>query len=71
MEWMSVESYVVARVRYDAEARTLDIEFRSGKIYRYCDVRTATYDEFVAAESKGQFFNAHIRDRFICDLIGP
>ena len=61
---MPVTSSVIARVRYDADAATLDVTFQSGNVYRYFDVPASLYDELMSAESKGQFFNAHIRDRF-------
>jgi len=64
MEWVPVTSSVIALVRYDAAAATLDVTFQSGKVYRYQDVPPAIYDELMIAESKGQFFNARIRDRF-------
>jgi hypothetical protein len=63
-EWTPVTSSVIALVRYDADAETLDIAFQSGKVYRYFGVPAHTYGQLMAAESKGQFFNAHIRDRF-------
>jgi KTSC domain len=42
----------------------LELEFKSGAIYRYLDVPAATYRELLAAESKGAYFNCHIRNRF-------
>ena len=42
----------------------LELEFRSGTIYRFGGVPLATYQEFLRAESKGVYFNRHIRNRF-------
>jgi hypothetical protein len=42
----------------------LELEFQSGAIYRYLGVPAATYRELLAAESKGAYFNCHIRNRF-------
>ena len=38
--------------------------FRSGKRYAYRGVQQQVYEEFLQARSKGQFFNARIRDRY-------
>ena len=59
-----VESSAIARVDYDAAAQLLRVRFMSGRRYRYEDVPREVYERFVAAPSKGQFFNAEIRDRY-------
>lgn len=63
-ERVRVDSSVLTALTYDAAARTLDVEFRSGVIYRYLAVPQATYDELMRASSKGRYFNQRIRDRF-------
>lgn len=55
--------------RYDAVKRALLIVFTSGRRYIYTDVPQAVATAFDAAESKGGFFNAEIRDRFEYDEI--
>jgi hypothetical protein len=42
----------------------LEIEFRSGDLYDYYEVPASVFEQFRAASSKGQFFQAHIRDRY-------
>jgi lysyl-tRNA synthetase class 2 len=59
-----VESSAIARVDYDDAAQMLRVRFMSGRRYRYADVPREVYERFVAAPSKGQFFNAEIRDRY-------
>ena len=59
-----VESTVLAAVGYDAERRLLEIEFHSGAIYRYLEVPEEIHRRLLAAESKGQFFGANIRNKF-------
>ncbi|WP_236796229.1 KTSC domain-containing protein [Amycolatopsis sp. GM8] len=56
-----VASSVIRAVGYDPARRALDVEFRSGQVYRYENVESAVYKEFMAAESKGRFFNLHIQ----------
>jgi hypothetical protein len=59
-----VESSVLASAGYDAAKRLLEIEFHSGAIYRYLEVPEEIYRRLLAAESKGHFFGASIRDKF-------
>ena len=59
-----VESSVLATVGYDAGKRVLEIEFHSGAIYRYLEVPEEIHRRLIAAESKGHFFGANIRDKF-------
>lgn len=51
-------------VGYDRAERILEIEFRSGGVYRYYDVPEATYRELMMAGSKGRYFIAFIRDSY-------
>jgi KTSC domain/Transposase DDE domain len=43
---------------------TLELEFRSGAIYRYFAVPQAVVEGLIAAESKGAYFNRNVRSRF-------
>jgi hypothetical protein len=49
---------------YTPQKLRLDVMFVSGRRYSYHGVRSAVYDSMVRAFSKGEFFNAHIRDCF-------
>lgn len=49
---------------YCLQEALLELEFRSGAIYRFGGVPEATYQELLRAESKGVYFNHHIRNRF-------
>jgi KTSC domain-containing protein len=49
---------------YHDQSAFLELEFRSGAIYRYLGVPAQTYQELLTAESKGRYFNQHIRNRF-------
>lgn len=48
----------------DARRKIHEIEFTSGTVYQYDDVRQSPYDEFMRAKSKGQFFREHIHEEF-------
>jgi KTSC domain len=57
-------STVIRSIRYDLAQRELSVTFQSGKQYRYDAIPPELYDAFKRAFSKGEFFNAHIRDRY-------
>ncbi len=59
-----VKSSVIAAVSYDEVKRTLDVEFRSGAVWRYLDVLPEIHRAFLDADSKGRFYNAKIRHCF-------
>ena len=59
-----VESTLLASVSYDASQSILDLEFCDGSIYRYFAVPTTVLNQLLAADSKGSFFNRHVRNCF-------
>jgi hypothetical protein len=67
----AVESSVLASVGYDAKRRFLEIEFHSGAIYRYLEVPEEIHKGLLAAESKGRYFGASIRDKFKTERVNP
>lgn len=59
-----VESASVASVGYAVDVRTLEVEFRSGAVYRYFDVPAEIYGGFVVARSKGAYFSSAVKGQF-------
>lgn len=60
-----VSSTAISRIEYDSGSAQLHIWFReSGGPYTYYNVPQSVYEAFLAAPSKGQFFNDHIRDQY-------
>lgn len=55
-------STVIRRFAYDSPGKMLDVEFVSGRRYRYFAVPQEIEHALRGALSKGRFFNAHIRD---------
>ena len=51
---------MIRSVGYDAESSVLEIEFTSGKVYRYEDVPETVYTELTSAGSKGRYFEEQI-----------
>jgi hypothetical protein len=64
MEQRTFTSEVLAAVTWDAGSNTLDVEFTTGRIYRYWMVPLSVYEGLLHAESPGRYFNAEIRNRF-------
>jgi hypothetical protein len=64
-----VQSSTVRSIRYNRGARALDITFMSGKTYRYLKVPLEVYVDFIAAGSKGEYFNDHIKGAFVHAVI--
>jgi hypothetical protein len=59
-----VKSTLLASVLYHADQSILDLEFCDGSIYRYFAVPTTVLNQLLAADSKGSFFNRHVRNCF-------
>jgi hypothetical protein len=57
-------STVIRRFDYDPARRRLLVEFVSGRRYAYLGVPPELFERMRSSFSKGQFFNANIRDRF-------
>lgn len=57
-------SSVIRSFRYLPREKQLEIVFVTGRRYRYLEVPQKTYTAMCEAFSKGEFFNAHIRDHF-------
>ena len=64
MARIDLDSTVLAWVRYLPEQRVLQIGLRTGNDYEYFDVPPRTFRELLASESKGRYYNSHIRKGF-------
>ena len=61
MRVTAVESTALAKVAYDQSHKVLQLQFRSGLRYQYCDVPEAVHEALLQAPSKGKYFNRSIR----------
>jgi hypothetical protein len=59
-----LESRALRSAGYDAEAQLLEIEFRSGRVYRYEQVPASVYDWLLRAPNKGIFVTRQIAGRY-------
>lgn len=62
MNMISVASSDIASIGYESE--TLHIRFHSGGLYAYFDVPESVYVGLMSAASHGQYFHAHIKNRY-------
>lgn len=63
-------SAVIRRYAYRPELSALDVEFLSGRVYRYHGVPPDIAEEMRRWMSKGAFLNRRIRDRFAFEQLG-
>lgn len=70
MERNPVSSSNIMSAGYDAANETLEIEFTGGSVYQYYNINNYLYEQFAAAASKGQFFNANIKNAFPFSRVG-
>lgn len=59
-----LDSTLLAWVRYHPAADRLEVFLHSGERYQYFGVPSSCYQQLLQADSKGAFFNRHIRNCF-------
>lgn len=59
-----VASSMMLSVGYDDAHAVLEIEFVGSTVYRYHAVPRSAWTGLMEAESKGRYFDAHIRDKY-------
>jgi hypothetical protein len=71
MARVELQSTTLNAATYQDQGAVLELEFRSGAIYRYGGVPAPVYQGLLSADSKGRYFNQHIRNRFPYIEIDP
>ncbi len=64
MDRIPVSSSFLAAVGYNAETQTLEVEFRSGRIYQYFNFWPETHQKLMEAESVGTFYSRAIAGKY-------
>lgn len=62
MKRTAVTSSTVVSAGYDEGSRAMEIEFVGGAVYRYDGVPRRVFEELLAADSVGRYFNEQVRD---------
>ncbi|MEA2096949.1 MAG: KTSC domain-containing protein [Candidatus Cloacimonadota bacterium] len=53
-------------IGYDSETRILEITFKQGETYPFCNVPENIFIGLKSAQSHGGYYNDHIRDKYQC-----
>ena len=61
MDRTQITSTALTSVGYDDGAHILEVEFVHGGVYRYLDVPRGVYDGLLSAESRGTYFDEHVK----------
>ena len=64
MERIPVTSTDIRAIGYDVDSQTLEIEFNTGAVYQYSGVPSGEHDGIMAADSKGKYFHANIKNKY-------
>jgi hypothetical protein len=64
MERVPLESRAVISAGYDAEACVLELEFSSGRVYRFSNVPAGVYDWLLRVPNKGVYVARSITSRY-------
>lgn len=59
-----IDSTAIKFADYRPELRELDLTFTSGGTYTFYGVPEVVYEEFLAAESQGEFYHKYIKNKF-------
>ena len=65
MNWLPVESKMIAQIGYDEETQVLGIQFASGAIYEYDSIPPEEHEALLNSPSVGKHFNAHIKPQHV------
>ena len=68
MERQAVSSSNIESIGYNPDSETLEVEFKkTGKVYEYYNVPQFMYERLMEAPSIGVFFNAEIKNAYVCN----
>jgi hypothetical protein len=61
MDRTPITSTALRSAGYDERAQALEVEFVHGGVYRYLGVPRDIFDGLLAAESRGTYFDEHVK----------
>jgi hypothetical protein len=71
MHRVALRSRAIISAGYDAETQRLELEFRSGRVYRYSGVPQGVWDFLLRSASKGGYVNRMIDGHYAHEDITP
>ncbi len=69
MERQPVKSSNIRSIGYEAETRTLEVEYNAGGIHQYLNLSPKLHLELMKAASKGTYLSERIKNRYRCKKI--
>jgi hypothetical protein len=69
MQRIAVESKAIVSLGYDDETQSLELEFRSGSVYRYLAVPRSVYEWLLRTPNKGVFVARQITGRYAFESV--
>lgn len=60
----NIDSTNINKVEFDTAIDELKVEFHSGSIYVYFNVKEAVFNAMDNAQSKGKFFQQEIKNKY-------
>lgn len=63
------DSTAFCQIGYDSANHILVVEFRESGLYRYLDVPPFVWSALRSADSKGGYYNEHIKGQYDCEKI--
>ena len=63
-KWQPVKSSFIDAIAYFEPLQLLEVKMRGGREYAFGNVPKSVFDDFMRAESKGEFFNQNIRKKY-------
>jgi len=70
MQRIPVLSTNIQSIGYDSQLTTLEVEFKSGDVYRYFNVPELLHQKLMKASSKGRFLNDYIKYSYRYQKVG-
>ena len=69
MAHKDLDSSMIASASYDDDRKVLEIRFRTARVYQYREVPRGVYEELIASDSAGKYFNEVIRNGYDSVLV--
>ncbi len=71
MERTRFESRAVSSAGYDLETRVLEVEFSSGRIYRFSEVPESVWEWLVRVPNKGAYVARNLTGKYAFEDLTP
>jgi hypothetical protein len=69
MTRLKVNSPTILSVGYEPDSESLQLEFPGSTVYEYHKVKPVIYMGLMYTDSKGHYFNRHIKDQYEYTLV--